>query len=125
MGRPAVLTGTAMARVRPMVEQGLRPREIAAELGCTVGTLKVRCSQLRISLRRPRRAAWARPHLKQIEPIELADNCLKLAVLPATQEQLRQWAEPRGMSATTLAAALLDTIASDRLCDAVLDWKAD
>jgi hypothetical protein len=35
------------------VEGGLSAEEIAQRVGCTVGGLRVRCSRLKISLRRP------------------------------------------------------------------------
>src|SRR5215467_10437605 len=52
MPRPTILTETALARVTSLVNQGRSPAEIASEIGCTLGTLRVRCSQLGISLRR-------------------------------------------------------------------------
>ena len=52
MPRPIILTQTALARVASLVEQGRTAAEIATEMGCTLGTLRVRCSQFGISLRR-------------------------------------------------------------------------
>ena len=43
-----------MAGIPVLVQQGLNAEAIAARLGCTVGTLKVRCSQAQISLRVPK-----------------------------------------------------------------------
>jgi hypothetical protein len=43
-----------MAGIPVLVQQGLNAEAIAARLGCTVGTLKVRCSQAQISLRLPK-----------------------------------------------------------------------
>jgi len=51
MGRPAIVTASALERVEKMVRDGIRSAEIANEIGCTLGTLRVRCSQSRISLR--------------------------------------------------------------------------
>ena len=43
-----------MAGIPVLVQQGMNAEAIAAQLGCTVGTLKVRCSQAQISLRVPK-----------------------------------------------------------------------
>src|SRR6476620_8557317 len=53
-GRPSILTKDVMAGIPVLVQQGLNAEAIAARLGCTVGTLKVRCSQHQISLRVPK-----------------------------------------------------------------------
>ena len=39
--------------IRVLVDEGLSAQEIADRVGWSVGTLRVRCSQLKISLRRP------------------------------------------------------------------------
>ena len=38
--------------IRVLIDEGLSAQEIAGRMGWTVGTLRVRCSQLKISLRR-------------------------------------------------------------------------
>jgi hypothetical protein len=43
-----------MAGIPVLVQQGLNAEATAARLGCTVGTLKVCCSQHQISLRVPK-----------------------------------------------------------------------
>ena len=53
MARPKKLTPIAVAQIPCWVAHGLSAAEIAEKLGCTLGTLRVRCSQLGISLRRP------------------------------------------------------------------------
>src|SRR6185369_7757269 len=53
-GRPSILTKDVMAGIPVLVQQGMNAEAIAARLGCTVGTLKVRCSQAQISLRAPK-----------------------------------------------------------------------
>src|SRR5215467_3708535 len=52
MSRPAILTQAVLARVASLVDNGRSAAEIASEIGCTLGTLRVRCSQHGISLRR-------------------------------------------------------------------------
>jgi hypothetical protein len=87
------------ALIRLLIDQGLSDLEIANRMGCTIGTLRVRCSQLKISLRRP----------------------AKVVLPQAILDQLVQRAALMGVSTATLAADLLEEIARDDLYDAVLD----
>jgi hypothetical protein len=50
-----ILTKAVLARIPELVAYGLSRSEIAERLGCKLSTLKVRCSQERIQLSRPRR----------------------------------------------------------------------
>jgi hypothetical protein len=51
-----ILTEAQLARIPSLVKQGRSAAEIADELGCSIGTLRVRCSQFGIILRwRPAR----------------------------------------------------------------------
>ena len=52
--RRSILTKDILAGIPVLVQQGLNAETVAARLGCTVGTLKVRCSQAQISLRVPK-----------------------------------------------------------------------
>src|SRR6185503_12133108 len=52
MPKSTIITPAVLARVDDMVKQGVSAAEIAREIGCTIGTLRVRCSQKGISLRR-------------------------------------------------------------------------
>ena len=54
MSRPTILTQAVLARVASLVDNGRSAAEIASEIGCTLGTLRVRCCQHGISLRRRR-----------------------------------------------------------------------
>jgi hypothetical protein len=91
-----------------LVERGISYQEIANRMGWTVGTLRVRCSQLKISLRKQSTKTVG------LQPIKI--------VLPqAIIEQLYQRAAVMGVSTATLAADLLEEIARDDLYDAVLD----
>lgn len=85
--------------VRVLIGQGLSDLEIANRMGCTVGTLRVKCSQLKISLRRP----------------------AKVVLPQAILDQLTQRATMMGISASALAADLLEEIVRDGLYEAVLD----
>jgi hypothetical protein len=136
MPKPAILTQAALARVASLVEHGWSAAEIASEIGCTLGTLRVRCSQHGISLRRRGtgsreetitamdlvRSAEADP-AAQLVGESAVDVRIELKVLlpQITREQLRQRGALRGISGSTLASELIMTIARDGLYDAVLD----
>ena|SRR5215471_15187383 len=151
MPRPTILTKAALAHVVSLVDHGHTAAQIASEIGCTVGTLRVRCSHHGISLRRRARgnrkecvttmdlvplaqaSAAARPEsVERVNTVEQsrtavtessADVRIELKVLlpQITAEQLRQRGALRGISGSTLASALLVTITRDGLYDAVLD----
>jgi len=151
MPRPTILTEAALARVTSLVNQGRSPAEIASEIGCTLGTLRVRCSQLGISLRRratrsreepmtamdlvPSAEANAVARRNPVDRVHAVEQSravvsgssaearieLKVLLPQITTEQLRQRGALRGISGSTLASELLVTIARDGLYDAVLD----
>src|SRR5215475_6167949 len=145
MPRPTILTEAALARVTSLVNQGRSPAEIASEIGCTLGTLRVRCSQLGISLRRratrsreetmtamdlvPSAEANAVARRNSADPVHTVERSraavsessaearieLKVLLPQITTEQLRQRGALRGISGSTLAAELLVTIARDEI----------
>ena len=92
--------------IRLLVDEGLSAREIAGRVGWTIGTLRVRCSQLKISLRR---SGKSKSHM------------CAFAVPSAIFGQLQHQATLMGISESELATDLLKTIVQDDLCDAVLD----
>ena len=92
--------------IRLLVDEGLSAREIADRVGWTIGTLRVRCSQLKISLRR---SGKSKSHM------------CAFAVPSAIFGQLQHQATLMGISESELATDLLKTIVQDDLCDAVLD----
>jgi hypothetical protein len=95
--------------IRTLVEEGASDSEIACRMGWTVGTLRVRCSQLNISLRR---------RVKKNRSVKATGRIkLPLCVLDLLVER----ASAMGLSAPSLAAELLTTIAKDDLYNAVLD----
>ena len=132
--RRHILTKDLMAGIPALVQQGLNAEAIAARLGCTVGTLKVRCSQAQISLRVPKQAKVV--PLVSLVPASPAKppqskQCLAFAV-PATLQlsrvamsRLRQRAEATGISEAELVTTLIEVIARDDLYDAVLDTAKD
>ena len=102
-----ILTKDVMATIPLFVAQGMKSVQIAEQLGVKIGTLKVRCSQEKISLRRPGIPQTVRqPRLKLKRDIIL---------------QLRARADVEGMTEVELATSLLDIIVADNLFDAVLD----
>ena len=94
---------TDPALIPVLVGEGLSDLEIANRMGWTVGTLRVRCSQLKISLRRK---VATEKHV-----------VLRRAIF----DQLHQRAALMGVSMSALASELLEVIARDSLYDAVLD----
>jgi hypothetical protein len=52
MARPGKVTSEIIPQIEHWLQQGLEAKEIARKIGCTIGTLRVRCSHLGISLRR-------------------------------------------------------------------------
>jgi transposase-like protein len=146
MPRPTILTQAALARVVSLIAHGRSAAEIAREMGCTLGTLRVRCSQNRISLRRAKgspednvtamkpvpsgkaNAAGRRKSVDRVKQNRTVSGSsveawieLKVLLPRFTAEQLRDRGALRGISGSALAAELLVTIARDDLCDAVLD----
>jgi hypothetical protein len=144
-----MLTQAVLARVASLVDNGRSAAEIATEIGCTLGTLRVRCSQHGISLRRratgeaavstldlgalaESNAAARRKSVDRVDTVDQSRTMvsessvevraeLKVLLPQITTEQLRQRGALRGISGSTLASELLVTIALDGLYDAVLD----
>jgi DNA-binding CsgD family transcriptional regulator len=128
-----------------LLDRGLTSAQIAAEFGCTLGTLRVKCSRLQISLRRrpktvdeefqsepgrpspapgpsPKGTALSRLAASSDRPVLSRTNRSLDIALPAdTIDQLRQRGAAMGVSAAALAASLLETISRDCLYSAVLD----
>ncbi len=128
--RRSILTKDLMAGIPVLVQQGLRAEAIAARLGCTVGTLKVRCSQQRISLRVPKEVKVV-PLVPALKPPTQKRSYAYAFALPTTLQlsrvamsRLRQHAEAIGVNEAQLASDLLEAIARDDLYDAVLDTQA-
>ncbi len=137
----AVLRHKRRSKIDPrqiplLLERGFTSAEIAAEFGCTLGTLRVRCSRLKISLRQPRKVSGSMLSQGQMPSVPVSPPRLAASgksalhsgsdfldvVLPtSTIGELRQRAAAMGLSAGALAASLLETISKDCLYSAVLD----
>src|SRR4249920_3510508 len=130
-GRPSILTKDVMAGIPVLVQQGLNTEAIAARLGCTAGTLKVRCSQAQISLRVPKEVKVV-PLVPAPTPPKPPKQKRSYAfAVPTTLElskvamsRLSQRAEATGMTEAELVTTLIEVIAQDDLYDAVLDTEA-
>src|SRR6185503_4111097 len=119
-GRPSILTKDVMAGIPVLVQQGLNAEAIAARLGCTAGTLKVRCSQAQISLRVPKEvkvvpmvplvpSANPPPPPKQRRSYAFAvPTTLQLSRV--AMSRLRQRAEAMGLNEAELVTTLIEMI---------------
>ena len=119
-------TPTTIVQIPRWLDEGLSADQIAARIGCTVGTLKVKCSKLGISLRcrKPnydRRNENANGTRGARKPSSEPRERLNLSVRRGTLDRLRTYASSKGVSAQKLAASLLEKIAEDDLYKAVLD----
>jgi len=65
--RQELITTDIINQIESWVDAGLSPKAIAEKIGCTLGTLKVRCAQLRISLRRKTHVAMRGPRFLNFE----------------------------------------------------------
>jgi len=114
-----VFTQEVLASIPQMVADGMNRKEIAARIGCTPGSLSMRCSQYKISLRGPQR----RKRKKSAKPRPAKHLTIKSSVILShvARSHLRQRAEARGVTEAALVMLILETIARDNLYDAVLD----
>jgi hypothetical protein len=102
MNDSKALQKTDPALIPALIGEGLSDAEIASRMGWTIGTLRVRCCQLKISLRR-------------------SNASQRQIVLPQSIfDQLHQRAAIMGVATSVLALELLTAIARDDLYKAVL-----
>jgi hypothetical protein len=130
-------TDDTISQIRGWVEESVCVEEMARMIGCTIGTLRVRCSQLGIRLPRKKAlnegASKTRPTTNIVtdsrrgQPEASSEpECEQFVIrIPLrTVEQLCQLAQSKGISTEALAAALLEVIVRDDLYDAVLDLSS-
>jgi hypothetical protein len=65
--RPSKFTPERVQQIKDLLTRGESCEQIAASIGVTVGTLKVTCSRMGVSLRRPR-AVSVRQRVKLLSP---------------------------------------------------------
>ena len=128
MPRQKVVTADVINQIESWVDAGLSPNAIAEKIGCTLGTLRVRCSQHRISLRRKTlfqrdEQTAARSSEQMIDPEEA--ERLALCVPQPILCGLRRQAALKGISEVALAEMLLKTIVEDDLYEAVLNFRGN
>ena len=131
--RGSILTKDVMAGIPVLVQQGWTAEAIAARIGCTVGTLRVRCSMLASACAYPKRSRWCRwcrwcqlseaPHSRTAKAKAVIAFAVPttLQLSKVAMSRLRQRAEAIGMTEAELVTNLLEVIAQDDLYDAVLD----
>ena len=130
--RGSILTKDVMAGIPVLVQQGWTAEAIAARIGCTVGTLRVRCCHAGISLRVPKEAQGgavgaAGASVRGAKAATSKSGAFAFAVPTTLQlskvamSRLRQRAEAIGVTEAELVTKLLEVIAQDDLYDAVLD----
>jgi hypothetical protein len=108
-----IFTPQVFSEIRNLVAQGWSAAEIAERIGCTLNSLRVKCSQQGICLRRQSKLASTEGPNGQLT-IKLSGNT---AVL------LQQQAGKQGISGTRFATVLLEAIVRDNLYDAVIDQE--
>ena len=101
--------------VRGLAGEGRSAAEIAAVIGSTAASVRVRCCQLRIKLRR------GRPASSGAEPGTRRGPKLVVYVGPARYAALTQKAAHLQRSTVELAEQLLGAIIGSELYEAVLD----
>jgi hypothetical protein len=142
--RAKKISPAVLEQVPRLIEQGLSAPQIADAIGCTLGTLRVKCSQMGISLRSKYRqktpsttisgftsrarsrqtklnASGVLLARKQLGASPRYSQPLSVPLAPTVLEQLIDRATEKGLSATTLASMLLEVIARDGLYDAIID----
>ena len=110
--RCRVFTPSAINTIRELAGQRKSASEIAEVIGSTTGSVRVKCSQLKIKLRRQGQQG----HIRQIAGQRLV-ICLSDAVYAA----LKRKAADMQKSAVELSCELLDAIISSDIYEAVLD----
>jgi hypothetical protein len=138
MAKRKIFTPLVISQIASLVDQGISSEDIAQQVGCRVGSLRVRCSQLGISLRRRKSVEdlpsdsdeiqYSQPSKRQIrrersngDLVPDPHTALGVSLSQVTMDRLRQQGALRGISRSTLAATLLQVIARDDLYEAVLD----
>jgi hypothetical protein len=134
MAQHRKFTPLIVPQIVSWLNEGWTPSEIAEKIGCTVGTLRVRCSQLGISLRHrtnnppsgarggaATNALGKLTNRTRVGEVRLEGQELLVLVPELAVDHLRACAATKGLSESDLAAILLEKIAQDDLYDAVLD----
>jgi hypothetical protein len=111
-----IFTPTSVQTIRELAGQGKNAWEIAAAIGSTTGSVRVKCSQLKIKLRRGRR-----PRLGQDQPQQSREARMLVYLRPVIHAALKRKAAQMQKTSDELAKMLLETIVATDLYEAVLD----
>src|SRR6266487_695209 len=134
VGRPSKFTSERIQQIKDLIARGETCEIIAAHIGVTVGTLKVTCSRLGVSLRRPKvmllPPSTANDTAKRagtaaaIFAIRMHYNGqaqdTPLPLTPSMISQLALEASARDQKIADLAKDLLEAVAEKGLFDEVL-----
>jgi hypothetical protein len=134
-GRRTKLTPERIEQIKELIASGVSCEDIAATVGVTVGTLKVSCSRLGISLRRPRPttgSAWpskvctrmtTSSHAKFTNIVRYhgEERATDLPLTTAMIGRLASEAASRGLTISELAGELVAALAKQGLVQRVLD----
>ena len=131
MGK-SVLTPDVLATIPALVAAGKRREELAAQFGCSVGTLQVVCSRNKISLRCPgprrrrtqQELEQASYMEKKLFPVQAINIKLKVPLANEVLALLAMRAEVEHTTVDVIATRLLETIARENLYNAVIDEAA-
>jgi transposase-like protein len=111
-----IFTPEVFAQIARDVSAGAKMADIARNLGCTLGTLRTKCSIAGVSLRRPGPRGPLGPRKPKPAPSAMA-----LELSDATVRALAAQAAATGTTGDKLAGRLLETIVAENLVTAVLD----
>jgi hypothetical protein len=123
----------ALEAIPTLIDRGMSAAEIADKLGCTEGTLRVKCSQMGISLRRRKLPDGATKH-RHVAACSGAGQAagrlrdaqtLTLELPRRVLDRLQDQAALKGISNSRFVSMLLEVIARDDLYAAVLDGSED
>ena len=119
--RRKLLTERVLAQIpRWIIEEGLGPADIAKRVGCTVGSLRVRCSRFGISLRQ--RSNQRPDDYESYGSLTSRARKELILTLPnETRARFQARAAAFGMSEQAFFRLLIETIDRDDLYSAVLD----
>ena len=132
--RPSKFTPERVQQIKDLVARGVSCEEVASVVGVTVGTLKVTCSRLGISLRKPRsrtgllplRATTRVPTSAKTATFSISvryngkERSSELPLTPAMVGQLALEASSRDQKISDLAKDLLQEVTKKGLIDEVL-----
>ena len=112
--RPRVFTPSAINTIRGLAGQGKSASEIAEVIGSTTESVRVKCSHLKIKLRRQ-----GRPGRKR----QIAGQSLVICLSDADYAALKRKAADMQKSAVKLSGQLLQAIISSNIYEAVLHFN--